>query len=78
MVQREGSIAIVSSKNGNNSAHVIRPEAINFSIVLQSMIAATTDASNPIPFDFSDTEIQFVAELLNFLPEALLIKQGEQ
>ena len=77
-VQEQGSIAIVSSKSTNNPVHVIRPKAINFSIVLQSMVAAIADTSNPIPFDFSDTEIQFVAQLLNVLPNTLAIKQTEQ
>jgi hypothetical protein len=79
------TIKIVSSQGENNPVFEIRPEAIQYSKVLQSMldvldsIAASPYPEDkklpifkdiyrePISFDFSNHEIKFVADVLNFL-----------
>ena len=71
-------INIVSSQGENNTEHRITPLAITFSKVLQSMIGISADTSNPIPFDFSDTQIRFVAELLNFIADQSLLEPANQ
>jgi len=67
---------IQSNQDEHSPIHQINPSAIQFSVVLKTMIDVTADKNSLLPFDFSDNQIKFVAELLNFLPETL--ETGQQ
>jgi len=71
-------LIIQSSQDEHNPIHQINPKAIHFSVVLNTLSDVSIKNGDSIPFDLPDNQIKFIAELLNFLPEALAIEQTEE
>jgi hypothetical protein len=74
-VQKDVPMRLLSEKDGHStSSHIIRPDAIRYSMLLQGIAADSENPTKPIIYavddeEFTNDELNFIAELLNFIAQ---------
>jgi WD40 repeat protein len=65
--REQDSITLFSTQGEDNPPYRIRHNAIHFSTILQNIHDIVEDKTAPMPLDFSNNQVHFVADLLNML-----------